>query len=341
MVEKILNVLFLDHIYDLRPRKFRKEKVQLLVSQLVRSILGWKWAKNQHSGYLVPRRRWKGIQKLILCTFFNPIVFLLHSVCFTGEPRQLCRLAPEHDVFGHNPFQYILIGRCSCPLFLLGRPNVLDEYLTSEVSWRRPVMSLLAISPFLPILSTPCFSHCFAALRLLSLLDIKRKTIQRHLMSDTIYVSLSVRCTICFDVSSDVWSAHISFHQTFAPSPNNWLLNVWLQQRIHNWLLLAANSCKCAMFCWLNTWAIGAEHRLTHYQVLLELLEQLAYYQLLTSGADLLWSRWGADGTLWSGVHWYSAFSRVPQHQLIVVFNIGRCALCVCGPWSASICSLL
>ena len=121
-------------------------------------------------------------------------------------------------------------------------------------------MSLLAISPFLPILSIPCFSHCFAALRLLSLLDIKRKTIQHHLMSDTIYVSLSVRCTICFDVSSDVWSAHISFHQTFAPSPNNWLLNVWLQQRIHNWLLLAANSCQGAVFCWPNTRAIGAEY---------------------------------------------------------------------------------
>ena len=88
-----------------------------------------------------------------------------------------------------------------------------------------------------------------------------------------------------------------------------------------------------------NTGAIGTEHRLAHYLVLLELLEQLAYYQLLTTGADLLWSRWEADGTLWSGVHWYSAFSRVPQHQLIVVFNIGRCALCVlrvwsCGPWA-------
>ena len=103
----------------------------------------------------------------------TPIVDLLHSVCCTGEPHQFCWLAPEHGVFRHNPFQYILIGRCSCLLFGLCRPNVLDEYLTSEVSWRRPVMSLLAISPFLPILSIPCFSLLFAALRLLSLLDIK------------------------------------------------------------------------------------------------------------------------------------------------------------------------
>ena len=98
-------------------------------------------------------------------------------------------------------------------------------------------------------------------------------------------------CTNCFDVSSDVWSAHISFHQTFAPSPNNWLLNVWLQQRIHNWLLLAANSCQGAAFCGQNTRSIGTEHRLAQCQLLLELLEQLAYYQLLTTGADLLWSR--------------------------------------------------
>ena len=180
-----------------------------------------KWAKNQHRGYSVPRRRWKRAGSLScvhsptqLCTFSTR--WLPYSTKLREHSREIYYFSTPFAARGPSPILLagswpwlywawsILINHCSCLLLPPTRPNVLDEYLTSEVSWRRPVMSLLAISPFLPILSIPCFSHCFAAHTLLSLLDIKGKTIQHHLMSDAIYVSLSVRCTNCFDVSSDV-----------------------------------------------------------------------------------------------------------------------------------------
>ena len=70
--------------------------------------------------------------------------------------------------------------------------------------------------PF-PILR-PCFSHCFTDLILLGLLHKKSK------------------CLDCFHLTQA--PLHIKNWTTFAQSSDNWLLNIWLQRCIHNWLLL-------------------------------------------------------------------------------------------------------
>ena len=176
MVGKILKVLYLDHIYMISEKTFEKRTFNC-------SYHNWRdqmWRESELKTNTEVIRSHGGDEREYgslscvpsttqLCTFSTP--FAAPSPILLSGSSTI-----QHDVIGRDPFQYTVsiivhVSYYHCEDLL----NVLDDYLTSEVSWRRPVMSLLAISPFLPILSIPCFSHCFAALRLLSLLDIKWK----------------------------------------------------------------------------------------------------------------------------------------------------------------------
>ena len=97
------------------------------------------------------------------------------------------------------------INHCSCLLLPLWRPLKCSGRLSDFWSiLAAPGHVFIGHFPFPPY---SLYSLLFPLLRCSQTFELagcKMKKIQRHLIQYTIYVSLSVRCTICFDVSSDV-----------------------------------------------------------------------------------------------------------------------------------------